>query len=243
MRTRPTRSPQRDAVRRDRRRRPVDRGFDRRQGQPLYDFDLAVARLRAQRAALDRDGGGVLLTRAPRVPGRAADLDGNHPPAPGLRDGRGRLPLCARPAHARADRRRHPGGGAQAGEHHHVRARSALRSGDLAGLGAPASASQRARARRLGAPSWRRQGDRRAGPLDAFAGAAAPCRAQCLLSRRHDQGGRDARGGLRAWRRPADRPAASMRLGAPAGGGIARGTLRSVERLDAAHHGESLWEA
>ena len=30
--------------------------------QPLYDFDLAVARLRAARAALDRDGGGVLLT-------------------------------------------------------------------------------------------------------------------------------------------------------------------------------------
>jgi 2-methylisocitrate lyase-like PEP mutase family enzyme len=29
---------------------------------PLYDFDLAVARLRAARAALDRDGGGVVLT-------------------------------------------------------------------------------------------------------------------------------------------------------------------------------------
>jgi 2-methylisocitrate lyase-like PEP mutase family enzyme len=29
---------------------------------PLYDFDLAVARLRAARTALDRDGSGVLLT-------------------------------------------------------------------------------------------------------------------------------------------------------------------------------------
>jgi 2-methylisocitrate lyase-like PEP mutase family enzyme len=30
--------------------------------KPLYDFDLAVARLRAARAALDREGGGVVLT-------------------------------------------------------------------------------------------------------------------------------------------------------------------------------------
>src|ERR1700704_6534708 len=30
--------------------------------QPLYDFDLAVARLRAARAALAREGGGVVLT-------------------------------------------------------------------------------------------------------------------------------------------------------------------------------------
>ena len=51
------------AVRRDRRGRPVDRGFDRRSPPvPLYDFDLALARVRAARAAIDSAGGDVVFT-------------------------------------------------------------------------------------------------------------------------------------------------------------------------------------
>jgi 2-methylisocitrate lyase-like PEP mutase family enzyme len=50
------------AVRRDRRRRPFDRGFNRRQGQALYDLDAAVARIRAARAAIDKAGGDVVFT-------------------------------------------------------------------------------------------------------------------------------------------------------------------------------------
>ena len=36
--------------------------FDRRSRNPLYDFDLAVARVRAARAAIDKAGGDVLFT-------------------------------------------------------------------------------------------------------------------------------------------------------------------------------------
>ena len=53
---------QREAVHRHRRRRPVDRGFHQRRADPIYDFDLAVARVKAARAAIDQAGGDVLLT-------------------------------------------------------------------------------------------------------------------------------------------------------------------------------------
>ena len=54
---------ERDALHRDRRGRTVDRGFHRRQWPtPLYDFDLALARVKAARAAIDKAGGDVVFT-------------------------------------------------------------------------------------------------------------------------------------------------------------------------------------
>ena len=53
---------ERAAVRRDRRRRAVDRGFHRRQGQSALSFDLALARIKAARAAIDKTGEDVMFT-------------------------------------------------------------------------------------------------------------------------------------------------------------------------------------
>ena len=68
---------------------------------PLYDFDLAVARLRAARAALDQDGGDVLLTARTEgfLVGRP-DLDETIRRLKAFAAAGRRLPLCARPAHA-----------------------------------------------------------------------------------------------------------------------------------------------
>ena len=53
---------ERDALHRDRRRRAVDRGFAATQPTPLYDFDQALARVKAARAAIDKAGGDVVFT-------------------------------------------------------------------------------------------------------------------------------------------------------------------------------------
>ena len=53
---------ERDALHCDRRRRLVDRGSTGDPNQPLYDFDLALARVKAARAAIDKAGGDVVFT-------------------------------------------------------------------------------------------------------------------------------------------------------------------------------------
>ena len=53
---------QRDARDGDRHRRALDRGLHRRPAHPLFDFELAVERVRAARAAIDASGTGVVLT-------------------------------------------------------------------------------------------------------------------------------------------------------------------------------------
>ena len=64
------------ALHRDRRCRTVDRGLAERRDTPLYDFDTAVARVKAARAAIDRAGGDVVFTaRAENFMRGVADLD------------------------------------------------------------------------------------------------------------------------------------------------------------------------
>ncbi len=71
---------------------------------PLYEFDLAVARVKAARAAIDKAGGDVRADRAQRGPDpQPARSRRGDPPAQGLFGGRCRLPLCAGHHHARAD--------------------------------------------------------------------------------------------------------------------------------------------
>ena len=53
---------ERDALHRDRRRRAVDRGLAAKSPTPLYDFDAALARVKAARAAIDKAGGDVVFT-------------------------------------------------------------------------------------------------------------------------------------------------------------------------------------
>src|SRR4029077_8460126 len=87
--------------------------------KPLYDLDLAVARMKAARAAIDPGGGHGLLTgraecflvgrhrlaNRPRgmLPGRPPRSRGDGPPAAGVFRRRRRLPLRARYPDARAD--------------------------------------------------------------------------------------------------------------------------------------------
>ena len=84
---------------------------------PLYDFDLALARVRAARAAIDKAGGDVLFTGRSEgfIRGRP-DLDETIRRLKAYCRGRRRLPVRARHQDARADHRRGAGGGAQAGE-------------------------------------------------------------------------------------------------------------------------------
>ncbi len=73
---------------------------------PLYDFDLAVARVKAARAAIDKAGGDVAAHRPRRrLPARAARPRRRDPAAQGLCRRRRRLPLRAR-HQARASRSR-----------------------------------------------------------------------------------------------------------------------------------------
>ena len=53
---------ERHALHRHRRRRPVDRGLAATIRTPLYDFDAALARVKAARAAIDKAGGDVVFT-------------------------------------------------------------------------------------------------------------------------------------------------------------------------------------
>ena len=67
---------ERHALHRDRRRRPIDRGFAEGCATPLYDLDTAVARVKAARAAIDRAGGDVVFTaRAENFIRGVPDLD------------------------------------------------------------------------------------------------------------------------------------------------------------------------
>ena len=76
------------------------------QDKPLYDLDLAVARINAARAAIDKAGGDVMLVgRAECFLRRPPRSRRDHPAAQGLFGRRRRLPLRARHPHARADRR------------------------------------------------------------------------------------------------------------------------------------------
>ena len=85
--------------------------------KPLYDFDMAVARMRAARAG-DRQG---RRRRAAHRPQRGLHPQPrghgrDHPPPQGLRRCRRRLPLRAGHQDARGDRRRRQGRGAEAGQ-------------------------------------------------------------------------------------------------------------------------------
>ena len=53
---------EREARRGHRDRRALHRGLHRRRADPLYEFDLAVERIRAARQAIDASGTGVVLT-------------------------------------------------------------------------------------------------------------------------------------------------------------------------------------
>ena len=143
---------ERDAVRRDRRCRPVDRGFDRRRPpMPLYDFDLAVARVHAARAAIDQAGGDVVFT------GRSEGFIRGRPIS--TRPSAGSRPIAAAgadclyaPGHqdARADRGGGEGGGAEAGQFPDGGA-TGFTVNDLADAGrAPHQRRRHARARRPG---------------------------------------------------------------------------------------------
>ena len=73
---------------------------------PLRDLAIAVARMRAARAAIDEAGGDTLLVgRAENFLVGRPDLDDTHRAPEGVRRGRRRLPLCAR-ASALASRSR-----------------------------------------------------------------------------------------------------------------------------------------
>src|SRR3982074_2938769 len=145
--------------------------------KPLYDFDLAVARLRAARAALDRDGGGVVLTARTEgfLVGRthlaetirrlrafaAAGPDCLY--APGLRtpDLIGAVIRAVAPKPVNVI----------------MSAALGLTVADLAGLGA----------RRISVGSAPARVPWGAGLLRPPRGPPPPCRAQRLLSRRHDE--------------------------------------------------------
>ena len=105
--------------------------------KPLYDFDLALARVKAARAAIDKAGGDVLFTARTEgfIRGRP-DLDETIRRLQGVRGGRRRLPLCAGHHHARADRRRDQGGGAEAGQRADRLAQRADRRATSPALGA-----------------------------------------------------------------------------------------------------------
>ena len=81
--------------------------FNGDEADPLYDFDLAVARVRAAREAIDKTGTGVVFCARTEgfIHGRP-DLDEADPPAQGLRRCRRRLPL--RPRHQDARVRSKP---------------------------------------------------------------------------------------------------------------------------------------
>ena len=119
---------ERHALHRDRRRRAVDRGFAARCATPLYDFDLAVARVKAARAAIDKAGGDVVFTARTEgfIRGRARSRR-DHPPAQGLRRRRRRLPLRAGHQDARADRGGGEGGRRRSRSISSTAARSASR--------------------------------------------------------------------------------------------------------------------
>ena len=91
---------------RDRRRRTVDRGFAAAVAPtPLYDFDEALARVKAARAAIDKAGGDVVFTARTEgfIRGRP-DIDETIRRLKAFVDGRRRLPLYARHQDPRADR-------------------------------------------------------------------------------------------------------------------------------------------
>ena len=102
---------------------------------PLYDFDVAVARVKAARAAIDRAGGDVVFTaRAEKFIRGVPDLDDAIRRLKAYRRGRRRLPLRAGHQDARADRGGGQGGGAEAGEFPQRR-RFRLHGDDLAAMG------------------------------------------------------------------------------------------------------------
>ena len=79
--------------------------------KPLYDFDIALARVKAARAAIDKAGGDVVFTGAHRrLHSRPAGPRRDHPPAQGLCRRRRRLSLFARHQDPRADRGDREGG-------------------------------------------------------------------------------------------------------------------------------------
>ena len=134
--------------------RPVDRGFPPAIPTPLYDFELAVDRIRAARAAIDRSGRRVLLTGRSEgfIAGRP-DLKETIRRSDGVRGCGCRMPLCARPRVDRRRRRRRDGRRAEAGER--ARASDLHRPGSRAGRRPPDQCRRRVRARRVDGVSRR----------------------------------------------------------------------------------------
>ena len=77
--------------------------FTGRDSDPLYDFDLAVKRVRAARDAIDKAGGDVVLTgRTRRIHPQPAGPRRDNPATEGFRRRRRRLPVFARHQNPRA---------------------------------------------------------------------------------------------------------------------------------------------
>ena len=104
--------------------------------KPLYDFDLAVARMRRRARPSTRPAATCCSPAAARA--SSADRAGprrDDPPPQGLRRRRRRLPLCARHQDARADRGGGQGRGAEAGQRADGRRRASSRCATSPTLG------------------------------------------------------------------------------------------------------------
>ena len=119
--------------------------------RPLFDLPDAVARIAAARRAIDAAGGDTLLVgRAECFLVGRPDLGRDDRAPAGLCAGRRRLPLRARPAHARADRGGGAGAGAQARQRADRRAQRADGDRHRRARRAPHQRGRRAGARGLG---------------------------------------------------------------------------------------------
>ncbi len=212
---------------------------------PLYDLDLAVARIRAARAAIDKSGADVLLTGRAEcfLVGRpnlqeaierlvayaAAGADCLYAPGIKSRDEIAAVVLAVAPkpvnvlvgARERAHRRRS------------CNARRA-----------PHQRRQRHGARRLGRFHPRRARHCRAGPLRRLRRRRAARGAEPLLPR-----GLQAEAGMSMAAKPV--PAVERPVGPPVdatpatrpGPVVLQGRFGRVEKLDATRHGKALWNA
>ncbi len=200
---------------------------------PLYDFDLAVERVRAAREAIDKAGGEVIFTaRTEGFITKPAGSGRNDPPAESLRRCRRRLPLFPRHQDPRADRRNNQGGRAEADQFSHQRAVRLHGQRPRRHGRAPhqrrrhAGAGRHARLHQIGAR------DRQEGNFDSFAGVVSNAELNKFF--RDDRKSRD-RSGRGASETAAGRLAGRHEAGAAPGPVTLEGRYGRIEKLDAAH--------
>ena len=205
---------------------------------PLYDFDLAVERVKAARDAIDKAGGGVVFTaRTEGFIQRPARYGRDHPPAEGLRRCRRRLPLFAGHQDARADRGDGQGGRAEADQFSQQRRLRLHRQGSRRHWACAASASAaRWRASPCTPSSSRRREIAKDGKFDSFAGVMPNAELNTVFQRRpretpsHDDRTPPAN-------RPADRLAGRYHARATSRPGHAARPLRPRRKARAAPRG------